>query len=66
MGCDLTGGDDGALADPEPEAAAHYGITEVGWVDLRDETTWNAQIVQDPITYPLLQRLRSALGYAEA
>jgi 8-oxo-dGTP pyrophosphatase MutT (NUDIX family) len=49
--------------EPEAEAAAHYGITEVGWFDLRQETAWPEQLVTDPITYPLLHRIRAALGY---
>lgn len=52
--------------EPEVEAATQYGITEVGWVDLRHPTTWNAQIVHDPVTYPLLQRIQAALGYPVA
>ena len=43
--------------------ATAYSFTEVGWFDLRQPTTWNGLIVADPITYPMLQRIRAALGY---
>lgn len=49
--------------EPESEAAEQYAITEVGWFDLRDETTWGAKVVTDPFTYPLLQRIQTVLGY---
>jgi hypothetical protein len=52
--------------EPEAEAAAHYGITEVGWFDLRQAVRWPEQLATDPVTYPLLQRIRAALGYKEA
>ena len=31
---------------------------------MKPPATWNEQIVSDPITFPLLQRLQAALGYA--
>jgi ADP-ribose pyrophosphatase YjhB (NUDIX family) len=49
--------------EPELEASEAYAITEVGWFDLRDETTWDPEVVADPFTYPLLQRIRALLGY---
>jgi ADP-ribose pyrophosphatase YjhB (NUDIX family) len=49
--------------EPEFEAAEGYAITEVGWFDLRDEATWETEVVTDPFTYPLLQQIRAALGY---
>ena len=49
--------------EPEFEASEAYAITEVGWFDLRDEATWGEKVVTDPFTYPLLQRIRAALGY---
>jgi len=51
--------------EPESEAAEQYAITEVGWFDLRDETTWEAKVITDPFTYPLLQRIRTVLGYSK-
>ncbi|MBU0492450.1 MAG: NUDIX hydrolase [Chloroflexi bacterium] len=47
--------------EPEPEAAANYGITAVRWVDIDDEAAWGALILDDPITGPLLRRIRAAL-----
>ena len=52
--------------EPEVEAASQYTITEVGWFDLRHPSSWNEQIISDPITYPLLQRIQAVLGYAVA
>ena len=52
--------------EPEPDVASTYGITAVGWFDLRHPATWNDQVVQDPITYPQLQRIQAALGYPAA
>jgi ADP-ribose pyrophosphatase YjhB (NUDIX family) len=50
--------------EPEVEAAEQYAITAVGWFDLRDSSTWDTQVFGDPFTYPLLQRVQAALGYA--
>jgi ADP-ribose pyrophosphatase YjhB (NUDIX family) len=49
--------------EPEPDAAALYGIAEVRWFDLRDPASWDPLAVADPITHPQLQRLRAVLGY---
>jgi 8-oxo-dGTP diphosphatase len=49
--------------EPESDAAATYSISEVRWFDLRDETDWDEDLLQDPITYPQMMRLREALGY---
>ena len=49
--------------EPEPEAAAAYSITDIGWFDLRDETHWDNQVLADAVTYPLVQRIKRALGY---
>jgi 8-oxo-dGTP diphosphatase len=51
--------------EPEPEVEAMYAITDVGWFDLRDESAWDKLVLPDPITYPLLKRIRQALGYLE-
>jgi ADP-ribose pyrophosphatase YjhB (NUDIX family) len=51
--------------EPEPEAAAKYAITDVGWYNVNDETTWNQLIVNDPITAPGLRRIRAALKLRE-
>lgn len=47
--------------EPEPEAAAKYAITDVGWYNINDETTWDELIVNDPIAAPGLRRIRAAL-----
>jgi hypothetical protein len=49
--------------EPAPEAAADYSISEVRWFDLRDESSWDDALFQDPYTYPQLVRLREVLGY---
>jgi hypothetical protein len=50
--------------EPEPEAAALYTIAAVGWYPLEDESKWGAEITADPLTAPLLRRIRGALGDA--
>ncbi len=61
--CHIRDGEARPGYEPEPEVAAAYAITEVGWFDLRQPATWNEQIVSDSFTYPLLQRIQAALGY---
>ena len=56
-----------ACPGTEPEAqnlGYAYSIEEVRWIDLRDETDWGEAIASDLITFPLLQRVRVALGYS--
>ena len=50
--------------EPEPEAAALYiyTIAAFAWFTLDDETTWNPEVVADPLTAPLLRRIWSALA----
>ena len=62
--CSILDGEARPGYEPEAEYATEYSFTEVGWFDLRHPTTWNEQIVSDPITYPLLQPIQAALGYA--
>jgi 8-oxo-dGTP pyrophosphatase MutT (NUDIX family) len=61
--CRPTGGVPRPGYEPEPEAASLYAIIEVGWFDLRDESTWDDLLVNYPIMYPSLQRIRRVLGY---
>ncbi len=49
--------------EPEPEVAAYYAITEVGWFDLSAPASWDPLIKTDSITYPLMKKIQSALGY---
>ncbi|MDO9334390.1 MAG: NUDIX hydrolase [Dehalococcoidales bacterium] len=48
---------------PEIEAAGLHGILAVRWFDLRSEATWDPALVNDPIIYLPLQRMRRKLGY---
>ncbi len=64
--CQILDGEARPGYEPEAEYATDYSFTEVGWFDLRHPTTWDELIVNDPITYPLLQRIQAALGYAVA
>lgn len=55
--------------EPEPEVAAFYAIVDVKWFGMGDEKTWNEMIVNDPITAPLLRRVREGLraaGYLQS
>lgn len=47
--------------EPEPEVAALVRIVDVGWFNFRDETFWDDLLRNDPITAPVLRRIRSAL-----
>jgi 8-oxo-dGTP diphosphatase len=64
--CSILDGEARPGYEPEAEYATAYSFTEIGWFDLRHPTTWDEQIVTDPITFPLLQRIQAALGYANA
>lgn len=48
--------------EPEPEAAALYAITATSWHPLDGEATWNPDVASDPLTAPLLRRIRAAIG----
>ena len=50
--------------EPEIEAAQIYAIVEVRWFDLKDPSSWDAKMRDDPFTFPLVQRIRTVLGYA--
>lgn len=49
--------------EPEEDAAAAYGIVEVAWLDLSDESSWPDLAKSDSITYPQLLGVQQALGY---
>jgi len=49
--------------EPEPEAAANYSIIAVKWFDLRDQKSWDPALVNDPITFEVVQRICRKLGY---
>ena len=50
--------------EPEVEAAQNYAIVEVRWFDMRDPSSWESKMRDDPFTFPLVQRIRAVLGYA--
>ena len=49
--------------EPEPDAASWYSIVEVKWFDLRDESSWDTELIADSLTYDQLQLVRRKLGY---
>lgn len=61
--CHIVGGEARPGIEPEIDNVDQSTIIAVGWFDLRQPTTWDALALNDPFTYPLLQRLRLALGY---
>jgi ADP-ribose pyrophosphatase YjhB (NUDIX family) len=62
--CRITGGEPKPGCEPEVDTEDVATIQDVGWFDLRNPSTWDALALNDPITYPLLQRIRAVLGYA--
>lgn len=64
--CHVVDGDPRPGYEPEADAAAMYGITDIGWFDLRDAALWPELIARDSITYPMLLRVQAALGYTTA
>ena len=61
--CSVVSGSAAPGYEPEEDAAALYGIVEVGWFDLRDESGWPPLAKEDGITYPQLIGVQQALGY---
>jgi 8-oxo-dGTP diphosphatase len=61
--CRIIDGDLQPGSEPEVDTADRATITKAGWFDLRDPRTWDSLALKDPITYPMLQRLRTVLGY---
>ncbi len=61
--CKIVKGEAQPGYEPEVEAAQNYAIVEVRWFDLRDPGSWVAKMREDPFTFPLVQRIRRALGY---
>ena len=49
--------------EPEEHAAQIYAIVEVRWFDLRSPDSWDAELKNDEITFSLVQRIRTSLGY---
>ncbi len=61
--CSVLAGKASPGYEPEEEAANKYAITEVCWFDLRDVTKWDALLLNDAITFPIVQQVQQALGY---
>ncbi len=61
--CCVLSGEASPGYEPEEDAANKYAITDVCWFDLRDATRWDTLLLNDPITYPIVQQVRQALGY---
>ena len=61
--CSVVSGTAAPGHEPEEDAAASYGIVEVGWFDLRDESGWPVLVKENGITYPELRGVQQALGY---
>lgn len=61
--CEVVEGEARPGYEPEEDAAEAYGIVEVGWFDLRDTAGWDGLLREDGLTFPLMERVRAALGY---
>ena len=62
--CKPIGGEAAPGYEPEPEAASEYTISQVKWFDLWDDTDWEPKLIEDPFTYPIVQKIRMVLGYS--
>ena len=61
--CTIVSGEPQPGYEPEVNASSIYGITDIAWFDLRDETLWDGVMKLDEITYPQVKRIQKALGY---
>ncbi len=61
--CRADTGDPKPGYDPESASAQQHSIAEVRWLALRSWALWDDSITNDPIIFPLLQRIRAVLGY---
>lgn len=52
--------------EPEFKPGEGWAITDIRWLDLKDESTWEAKIVDDPSTYPQLKQIQTDLGYIKS
>jgi 8-oxo-dGTP pyrophosphatase MutT (NUDIX family) len=64
--CRVNNGEAKPGFDPEVEVAQIYEIAAVRWFDMRDPDSWEPGLRNDPVTFPLLQRIRTVLGYSTA
>jgi len=63
--CEVVNGNAQPGYDPEVESAQQHAIAEVRWFDLRNSAECDDCIRDDPLIFPLLQRIRAILGYAK-
>lgn len=65
--CEPIAGDASPGFEPEYDPKIHRlgspDILETKWFDLRSETDWDQELVNDPIIYNPLQQIRKKLGY---
>jgi len=61
--CEVVSGEAEAGCEPEADAT-WYDIVEVRWFDLRRSYEWEDGLKNNPVTFPLLRRIRELLGYA--
>lgn len=61
--CSVVSGTAAPGYEPEEDAAAAYGIVEVRWLDLRNESGWPVPVKENAITYSQLLAVQWALGY---
>jgi 8-oxo-dGTP pyrophosphatase MutT (NUDIX family) len=61
--CRIISGDPRPGLEPEVDTEDRATITEIRWFDLRDPKTWDSLALNDPITFPRLQQLRTVLSY---
>ncbi len=62
--CTPTGGRAAPGYEPEEDASAQYGIVDVRWLPLADDSQWGVDVHQDRITSRNLRLLQQALGYS--
>lgn len=64
--CRARGGVARPGSEPEIDGDGHQTIRQIGWFDLRQRETWNAMLNEEEITYRLLQRVRTELGFMKS
>ncbi|MEM7134281.1 MAG: NUDIX domain-containing protein [Chloroflexota bacterium] len=66
--CKPIGGEARPGSEPEFDLAPHkfgYEIVEVDWFDLRNESTWTAELLNSTITHATMKKVSQVLGYIE-
>ena len=62
--CRVISGEASPGHEPEFEQGGPYAIAGVGWFDLARPESWDPLVAEDRWTWPLMDRIRIALGYA--